>query len=48
MVELKENLSEITDSNLVYLLEKKEDLDKLLELKLDKSILSKILEIIKK
>lgn len=48
MIELKESFSEISDSNLVYIVEKEDDLSKIKELKLDKNMLSKVKESIKK
>lgn len=48
MINIIENIKNIKDSNMVYLAEKKEDLDKLSFLNLDKSIVDNIVSTIKK
>lgn len=48
MVELKEDISLIKDSNLVFLLEENDDLRTLSELNLDEKIISKLESVIKK
>ncbi|MBT3853844.1 hypothetical protein HOF65_08050 [bacterium] len=47
MTKLKIKLSDIKDSNLVFLVEKNSDLKQLQSLKLDKSIILKIEKVIK-
>ncbi|MDR3150152.1 MAG: hypothetical protein LBU14_00485 [Candidatus Peribacteria bacterium] len=48
MIKFEKDFSEIKESNLVFLIEAKSDLDLLKFLKLDKKILDKINKIIKK
>jgi hypothetical protein len=48
MIKLQEKIEKIKNSNLVYLVEKESDLKKIDFLKLDKKIIEKIKNIIKK